>query len=94
MGLRGAPESVLELTIKTTVAFLRGTAEDVKRRAQKTSGVQARPIGKVGCIQSYDVSGAGGGNVKGKGDAEGEGTSTSSGERDGPEDKDPAGGVD
>ncbi|KAK4705490.1 platelet-activating factor acetylhydrolase, partial [Phenoliferia sp. Uapishka_3] len=54
MGLRGTPECVLELVVKTSVAFLNGKADDVKRRAEKTEGAQIRPIGVPGRIQYYD----------------------------------------
>ncbi|KAL8276711.1 hypothetical protein RQP46_010890 [Phenoliferia psychrophenolica] len=56
MGLHGSPESILELSVKTTIAFLRGEAGSLKNRAEQTEGEQVRPIGVPGRLQFYASS--------------------------------------
>lgn len=55
MGLKSSPECVLELTVKTTCAFLAGKAAELSERAEQTEGMQIRPIGVPGRIQYYSV---------------------------------------
>ena len=55
MGLRASPKSILELSVKTTVAFLRGQASELRHRCEQTEGLQVRPIGAPGRLQFYST---------------------------------------